>query len=162
MTRDGHKPESELAEEANRFIAHAVPRIADLGIRVVELAPDRVVTHAPLQTNGNHLGSMYAGTLFGMAEMMGGAILFASVNFEEYLPTVKEISIRYRRPARSDITGVATLDPETLSRVLAEARERGRSEYRVNATLTDAGGNVVVRTEGTYQLLAVSPTEATR
>ena len=162
MNRDGRKAASELAEAVNRDVAHAVPRIADLGIRVVELTPDRVVTRAPLQTNGNHLGSMYAGTLFGMAEMMGGAIVFPSVNFEEHLPTVKELSIRYLRPACSDITGVVTLDPETLARILDEARERGRSEYRVDATLTDTSGNVVVRTEGTYQLLAISPIEATR
>ena len=153
---------STLVEDANRYVAHAVPRIADLGIRVVELSPDRAVSHAPLGPNGNHLGSMYAGTLFGMAEMLGGAILFPSVDFAAYLPTVKELSIRYRRPACSDITAVATLDAETLSRIRTEASERGRSEYRVDATLTDTSGNVVATTQGTYQLLAVSLTKATR
>lgn len=121
-----------------------------------------MVTHAPLRTNGNHLGSMYAGTLFAMAEMMGGAILFPSVDFEVYLPTVKDLAIRYRRPARSDITAVATLDPETLSRIRDEAREHGRSEYRVDATLADTSGNVVATTHGIYQLLAVSLATTTR
>jgi acyl-coenzyme A thioesterase PaaI-like protein len=156
------KERSTLVEDANRYVAHAVPRIAELGIRVVELTPDRAVNHAPLAPNVNHLGSMYAGTLFGMAEMLGGVILFPSVDFESYLPTVKEISIRYRRPALSDITAVATLDPETLTRIRDEARERGRSEYRVDATLTDTSGNVVGTTYGTYQLLAVCLTKATR
>jgi thioesterase domain-containing protein len=148
--------DSTLVEDINRFVARAVPRIAELGIRVVELSPHRAVSRAPLATNGNHLGAMYAGTLFGMAEMLGGALMFASADFEKYLPVVKDLQIRYRRPARSDITAVATLDAETLARITTEARESGRSEYRVDATLTDTEGNVVATTQGTYQLLAVA------
>ena len=32
-----------------------------------------------------------AGTLFGMAEMMGGVLLYPSFDFTAYLPTVKEV-----------------------------------------------------------------------
>jgi acyl-coenzyme A thioesterase PaaI-like protein len=144
-----------LAEQVNGLLARIVPRIGDLGIEVVDLEVGRVVTRAPLGTNGNHLGSMYAGTLFGMAEMMGGVLMYPSFNFTAYLPTVKEVDIRFRRPARTDITGTAVLDEPTLERISRETADMGRSEYVVSTTLTDAGGEVVATAVGTYQMLAM-------
>ena len=148
--------EEALVDAANRYLAHAVPRIVELDIRVIEMRPDRMVTHAPLSTNGNHLGSMYAGTLFGMAELMGGMILMPSIDFDTHLPTVKDLTIRYRRPARSDITATALLDPATLARIRADAEVHGRAEYPIEATLTDVDGNVVATTSGTYVLLTLA------
>jgi len=144
-----------LAEQVNGLVAHAVPRIGQLGIEVVDLEVGRVVTRAPLGTNGNHLGSMYAGTLFGMAEMMGGVLMYPSFGFTAYLPTVKEVGIRFRRPARTDITGTAVLDELTLERIRREAAEVGRSEYVVSTTLVDADGEEVATAVGTYLLLAM-------
>lgn len=151
-----HEPDAALVDAANRYLAQSVPRIIDLDIRVLELRPDRMVTFAPLSTNGNHLGSMYAGTLFGMAELMGGMILMPSVDFETHLPTVKDVAIRYRRPACTDITATATLAPATLDRIRAEAGEQGRAEYQIDATLTDDHGTVVATTTGTYVLLSTA------
>ncbi|HZZ46611.1 MAG TPA: PaaI family thioesterase [Pseudonocardia sp.] len=149
--------QANLADEWNRTVAALVPRIPDLGIETLELRRGYVRARASLATNGNHLGSMYAGTLFGMAEMLGGALAWPEFDFSVYLPTVKDLTINYRRPALSDITATAGLETQILDRMRREAAETGRTQYEVDAVLTDGSGDVVARTRGTYLVIALTP-----
>lgn len=57
-----------LASRMNAFIESQIPVMYRLGIRIVDLREGFVVGAAPLAGNVNHLGTMYAGTLFGLAE----------------------------------------------------------------------------------------------
>lgn len=143
------------ADQVNAYIERGVPRMFEMGIRVVELDEGSVVGMAPLASNDNHLGSMYAGTLFGLAEMLGGALARPIVDFAHFYPTVKQVTIDFKRPARSDIKGTARLDSETIRRVRAEAKADGRSEFEVVAELTDADGRMVATTHGTYQVRSI-------
>jgi acyl-coenzyme A thioesterase PaaI-like protein len=152
--------QSNLAPEWNRVVAALVPRIPSLSIETLVLRRGYVKARARLADNVNHLGSMYAGTLFGMAEMLGGALAWPEFDFAAYLPTVKDLAIRYRRPACSDVIAVASLETPTLQRMRHEAAERGKSQYEVDAVLTDESGSVVASTHGTYLVIAVPPAGA--
>jgi acyl-coenzyme A thioesterase PaaI-like protein len=145
---------STLAEEWDRALTTLVPRVPDLNIQTLELRRGYAKARATLAGNGNHYGSMYAGTLFGMAEMLGGALIWADFDFDEYLPTVKHMAIRYRRPAFTDVIAVASLDTSTVERMRHEATTQGKSEFEVDAVLTDTSGEVVVTTHGIYQIIA--------
>lgn len=147
---------SYFAEQVNAYIAAGVPRMYGMGIRVLELDARRVVGTVPLEGNGNHLGSMYAGTLFGLAEMLGGAIARPTFDFAEYYPTVKQVTLDFRRPARSDVRGVASLAEDTIDRIRAEAGEVGKAEFTVDAELIDTDGVVVATSRGIYQVRAVA------
>lgn len=144
----------DMAGFMNSVIEEGVPPMHSLGIRVVDLRPGHVVGAAPMAGNGNHLGTMYAGTLFGLAEMLGGALFVASFDIWRYYPTVKDLQIRYRRPARTDIRATASIDDETLARLQREVDEHGKSEFVLDATITDLAGEVVATTRGTYQVRA--------
>jgi thioesterase domain-containing protein len=138
----------------NAVIEHAVPPMHQLGIRVVELDGGRAVGIAPLAGNGNHLGTMYAGTLFGLAEMLGGALFVANFDVSRLHVTVKDMQIRYRRPARTDIRAEARLDAATIERLKRAADAMGKAEFSLEAVITDADDDVVATTRGTYQLRA--------
>lgn len=146
--------DADLAEFMNAVIEHGVPPMHALGIRVVELRPGYVLGAAPLAGNGNHLGTMYAGTLFGLAEMLGGALFVASFDVERFHPTVKDVRIRYRRPATTDVRAEASLGADTIARLRREAEDHGKAEFVLDATITDAAGEVVAGTTGTYQVRA--------
>lgn len=154
QTTDASAPLS-FADHVNAYTAAGVPRMHSLGIRVLELEEGRVVGFVPLEGNGNHLGSMYAGTLFGLAEMLGGAIARPTFDFAEYYPVVKDVAIKFLRPARTDIRGYASITPETIARISAEAAESGRAEFVVDAELVDTSGTVVAVSHGTYQVRSV-------
>lgn len=141
----------------NHTIEHVVPAMNRLGIRAVDVRPTHVAGIVPLRRNSNHLGTMYAGALFGLAEMLGGALVAASFDLAAFYPTVKEVQIWYRRPARSDVRAKAAISDEELARIHAEADRTGKAEFVLNATLTDADSVVVATTMGTYQVRAVDP-----
>lgn len=150
----GLPPNVALAQEVNRYIAAAVPRMHEFGIRVIELEEGRVVAEVPLVGNTNHLGTMYAGTLFAVAEMLGGALVWPNFDFGRYYSTVKEVLIGYCRPAHTDIRATATLDTDTIARLYRDVATAGRAEYVVDAILTDCSGEVVATSRGTYQVRA--------
>jgi len=142
----------------NAVIEHVVPAMHQLGIRVVESHGGRAVGVAPMAGNGNHLGTMYAGTLFSLAEMLGGALFLANFDMSLFHVTVKDVQIRYRRPARSDVRAEAMLDTATIEWLRREADACGKADFSLDAVITDADGEVVATTQGTYQLRAGSVT----
>lgn len=126
-----------------------------LGIRVVELREGFVAGVAPLAGNLNYQGSMYAGTLFGLGEALGGGVFFANFDLGRFTGTVKDMQIRYRRPAMTDVRAETSLDTTTIARIKREAETVGKTEFVLDAELTNTEGLVVAITHGTYQVRAI-------
>lgn len=134
----------------------SVPILEAMGIRLVEVRPGRAVAELPPGPNVNHFGVTYAGSLFSVAEMLGGVLSLATFDFEGELagcvPLVKESTIRFRRPALGVVRAAAELSEEEIARVRRDALDSGKGEFVLEATLTDAGGEIVATTVGTYQI----------
>jgi thioesterase domain-containing protein len=142
----------ELLDAATRRLAQLIPVMGTFGVRVVDVAPGRVATEVPLEGNQNHIGTMYAGVLFSVAEVLGGVIATATFDGTRFYPLVKGVDIRYLKPARTAVRAATTMDEETIGRVLREAEELGKSDYVLEVTVTDEEGTAVARTRGDYQL----------
>ena len=110
----------------------------------------------PLEGNVNPVGMMYAGSLFTLGEIAGGAIHVVSFDMTKLFPIVKEIKIRFRRPATTDVTMEVELSAEEASRIQAEALEKGKADYVLNLELEDANGEVVSIVQGTWQVRTFS------
>ena len=143
---------------ADRFqdAVSSVPILEAMGIRLVDVGPGRAVAELPPEPNVNHFGVTYAGSLFSVAEMLGGVLCLASFDFEGELagcvPLVKESTIRFRRPALGVVRASTSLAGDEVARVRRDALDTGRGEFVLEATLTDAQGEVVATTVGTYQV----------
>lgn len=144
----------DLVEMMNASMKHTIPTAHQMGIIVVEARRGYAVTSAPAEGNGNHFGVMYAGVLFTTAEILGGIIPLATFDSTKYFPLVKNLDIAFVGMARSDVRAEAALDDQTIARVEAEAAEKGKSDFTLDATVTDADGQVVATTHGLYQLRA--------
>lgn len=139
-------------EQVNQVMRTSIPLVESTRIEVLELAPGYARTRAPFEGNGNHLGTMYAGVLFTVAEVIGGVMAAVTFDMTKVLPVVKSMGIDFRRPARSDVTAEARLDQATID-AAAEAAERdGKGPYELRATVTDAEGTVVAVTVAQYQV----------
>jgi len=134
----------------------SVPILEAMGIRVVEVRAGHAVAEMPPEPNVNHFGVTYAGSLFSVAEMLGGVLSLATFDLEGelagFVPLVKESTIRFRRPAMGVVRATASLSQEEAARVRADALASGRGEFVLEATLTDAAAEVVATTVGTYQV----------
>ena len=134
----------------------SVPILEAMGIRLVEVRSGHAVAELPPQPNVNHFGVTYAGSLFSVAEMLGGVLSLATFDLEGELagcvPLVKESTIRFRRPALGVVRATAELSEDAVARVRTDALATGKGEFVLEATLTDAQGEVVATTVGTYQI----------
>lgn len=134
----------------------SVPILEAMGIRVVDVRPGHAVAELPPEPNVNHFGVTYAGSLFSVAEMLGGVLCLATFDFEGELagcvPLVKESTIRFRRPALGVVRAAAELSEAETERVRRDALDTGKGEFVLEATLTDAQGEVVATTVGSYQV----------
>jgi thioesterase domain-containing protein len=142
-------------EEAAQF-ASSVPILDAMGVRVLEARSGHAVAELPPEPNVNHFGVTYAGSLYSVAEMLGGVLSLATFDLEGelagFVPLVKESTIRFRRPALGVVRATASLAEEEIARVRADALATGKGEFVLEATLTDAQGEVVASTVGTYQV----------
>jgi len=141
-------------EEVTSALGALIPRMGEMGFSVTSLEPGRVVAEVGMEGNANHLGTMYAGTLFGVAELLGGVICYPSCDLARFYPTVKSLTIDFRRPATTAVRAEASLTEDAIERIRDLAESCGKAEFVLDAVITDASGEVVATTRGTYQLRA--------
>ncbi len=122
------------------------------GLRVLELRERYLKILMPLEGNVNHVGMMYAGSLFTLGETVGGVLYGVSFDRQKFFPIVTEVTIRFRRPALSDVTVEVGLDEQEAARIQAEAERKGKASFTLNLELKDVGGEVVSEVEGTWQI----------
>jgi acyl-coenzyme A thioesterase PaaI-like protein len=147
----------EKYQNLAKLVVDAVEPIKRTGIRMVALRDRYAKLSMPLEGNVNHVGMMYAGSLFTLGEIAGGAIHMVSFDVTRLYPIVKEVKIRFRRPALTDVTMEVSLEAEEASRIESEALEKGKADYQLSLELVDAGGEVVSVVSGTWQVRPIPP-----
>ncbi len=135
----------QLSEEQIAFVKRS-------NLKAEVLEPVLVRLKMPLAGNQNHIGSMYAGALFTLAEIPGGALFLTSFDVTRFYPIIKEMNLRFRRPALGDIYVEARLAAQTIEHLQTEAEQTGKAEYLLELQLTDASGEVVALSRALYQL----------
>ena len=139
-------------EQVNQVMRTSIPLVESTRIEILELGRGHAKTTAPFDGNGNHLGTMYAGVLFTVAEVIGGVMAAITFDMAKFAPVVKSMEIDFKRPARSDVVAEARLDEETIAAATAAAEQDGKGPYELRATITDSEGTVVATTVAQYQV----------
>ena len=110
----------QLTEEQIAFVKRS-------GLKAEVLEPGFVRLYMPLHGNQNHIGSMYAGALFTLAEIPGGALFLTSFDAQRFYPIIREMNLRFRRPATVSYTH---LDVYKRQPVAVAAPSRSRAPRR--------------------------------
>lgn len=139
-------------ELARLFTEERIAFIKRMNLKTEVLEPGYVRLRAPLAGNENHIGTMYAGALFTLAEVPGGALFVTSFDHQRFYPIVKEVNLRFRRPATGDIHVEARLSASEIERIQIEAAANGKADYALELQLCDAAGEVVAESRALYQL----------
>lgn len=134
------------------LVESAIPIVSQMGLKVVAMRKGYVKLLMPLKNNVNHVGTMYAGSLFTLGEIMGGAMVIASMDAGRCYPLVKDVQIRYRRPATTDITAELSLSEDRLKEIVSVLEEKGKSDIPLELELLDAGGEAVAVITGMWQV----------
>ena len=131
------------AEMARVFTEEKIDFVKRCGLKAEQLEPGFVRLRMPLSGNQNHIGTLYAGALFTLAEIPGGALFLTSFDVQRFYPIVKELNLRFRRPAKGEIRVEARLGRDEIQRIQQQAEAEGKADYNLDLELTDAHGEVV-------------------
>lgn len=142
----------DLAKSVNQVVALSVPPIHHMGVTALHVAPGRAVSMVPLEGNTNHIGTVYAGVLFTLAESVGGALAIGTFDMARYYPVVKGFNITYLKPARSDVRVEARIGAEEVAEITFTASEIGKANFDIECKLLDTAGVAVAISLGKYQL----------
>ena len=138
---------------ATRFVHQAVPAIGRLGVVVEEISPGGVVLRVPIEGNANHLGTMYAGALFALAELPGGLLPLAALEPGRYTPIVTGVEVRFVAAARTDVTLSARMESSELTEIARRVDADGRAEFTLDLHGEDTNGRTVITSRAHYLLL---------
>ena len=131
----------------------SIIKIVDtMGIRIVEMWDRHAKVLLPLEPNINHIGTMYAGSLFTVGEFIGGALFIASFDYTRFYPIVKAINIQFRRPATTYVTVEATLSVEEIDAIQREADAKGKADWKMDLEIKDQAGVVCCLLQGVWQM----------
>jgi acyl-coenzyme A thioesterase PaaI-like protein len=144
-------------EVAKKMLEGGIKFVANSGLRVVELRRGYVKCLMPFAGNGNHIGTMYAGALFTLAEIPGGALFLSSFDAAKFYPIVKELDLRFLKPAKGDVTVEIALDDIHIASLSAQAAEKGKAEFILEGQLKAADGSIVAESRGVYQIRSTLP-----
>jgi acyl-coenzyme A thioesterase PaaI-like protein len=131
-----------IAEVVNSALEQTIPVAHRMGVHAEEVRRGYAAATVPVEGNGNHFGVMYAGVLFTVGEILGGAIAVASFDTTRFYPLVKDLRIVFRKPATTAVRAQATLDDAEIDRIAAEAAANGKADFTLRAVLSDADGVV--------------------
>ncbi|MCX5873162.1 MAG: YiiD C-terminal domain-containing protein [Deltaproteobacteria bacterium] len=137
------------------LIENKVAFLERMKLQAQELRPGYVKLFAPLSGNENHIGGVYAGALFTLAEIPGGALFYTSFDETKFYPVVKEMLITFLRPARTDVSIEISLSEEEINRITAEAEEKGKADFVLEGQIKDATDRIVARSRGVYQIRSI-------
>ncbi|MBI9074253.1 MAG: PaaI family thioesterase [Desulfatibacillum sp.] len=143
---------SELNDNMIKIIEEGIPFVKRTGLKLLKLDKGYVKLSCPIKGNENHIGTMYAGALFTLAEIPGGAICWSSFDLSKFFPIIKEMNISYRKPVTTDAYVEFSLSPEEITRIEDEATSKGKSDFILEGELKDESGQVVALSKGLYQL----------
>jgi acyl-coenzyme A thioesterase PaaI-like protein len=136
----------------NAMLEQLIPRAHQMGVTFVELRPGFVRASVPLDGNGNHFGVIYAGVTFTVAEVLGGAMHWATFDSSTHYPLVKSMAIDFLAPGTGPLTATARLPDAEIARLRAEAATGVKVPFVLEAEVLGDDGTVVARTRGDYQL----------
>lgn len=145
---------AEFPESAPGTPTGGISIVGQTGLEVLHAERGRAVLRLPFEPNINHVGMVYAGSMFVLAEVPGGVLFSTVFDLTRFYPIVGEMSIRYQVPASTSLLVDARLPDDEIERIGSEMEEHGRAKYVLEQELVDLHGQVVATTRATYFGLA--------
>lgn len=130
----------------------AIPFVRRSGVRVLTLAPGHVACEMPLKGNVNHIGTMYAGALFTLAEFPGGPLMLATYGLTRFIPIVTSLDMEFVKAAKTDVRIELSLSIDESERIERETLSTGRAEFDLLGELVNDAGDTVARSHARYQM----------
>jgi acyl-CoA thioesterase FadM len=93
----------------------------------------------------NHVGTVHAVALLGVAEAASGEFLIRYFNgVTVYVPVVRRLESKFRRPAHGRISGRVSVADSVMERAVTELEAKGRALVELSVEVVDESGVVAL------------------
>ncbi|MFI4940018.1 MAG: YiiD C-terminal domain-containing protein [Burkholderiales bacterium] len=133
----------------------SIDTLKNMGLRVLEESPNILKIAMPREGNSNHLGGVYAGAIFSLAEFPFGIMCINKFGMNEIVPVIGEITIRFLAPATGELTVELVIPDEEWDEIERETKARGKFKIIKEIEVKDAEGKVNTVVKATYFTIAV-------
>ena len=146
----------DSSAELTAYLHRSIPLTAVMGIVTVETSWDAAVLSAPYQDNINHEGTFFGGSLSALALLTGFAVLRHRLQVigRHHRIVIRRNTYTYQRPATTDVTARAELDPERWRDLLDQLERRGKGRITVDVVVSDTSDRKVGHLSGAFALLS--------
>jgi thioesterase domain-containing protein len=143
---------SESQKAVVAALENIIPIVGKMGVRIETFEPGSVKVRMPKEPNINHVGMVYAGSLFSLADYTGGVLFSSCFDLKQYIPILKEASIVYRRPAMTDMTIETSFTQDEIKELKQTADSVGKADFVKEFELKDENGTVCCTARGSFQI----------
>ena len=149
MSRDSRQLESVLH--------HDIPLTRDMGLKVLDWHDQQLRLYLPLEANVNHKSTMFGGSLYCGAVLVGWGWLHLRLKEEGITDghiVIQEGQISYLLPVTSDANAICQApDPVIWKKFLTTFQRYGRARLTLNTRVVNEGRDEdAVRFVGQYVL----------
>ena len=141
-------------DKVNQMTTGSIPLAKFVGAEVIEMERGYVKMAMPFEQNVNHIGIMYAGSIFTLGELPGGALFFSAFDATKCYPIVTEMSVKFLKPVKTAATVESRISEEEIERVNREVEENGKSVYILEQEIKDDSGEICAIPPARYQARA--------
>lgn len=149
---------SDEHKDIVRYLEGAIKIIEKMGMRILDFKKRSVKIMLPKEPNLNHIGTVYAGSLFSLADYAGGVLFYSSFDSRKYYPVLKEVTITFKKPATTDITVEASMTPEESERIKKITDDTGKADWTIDLDLKDETGVICSVVHGIFQMRKIQGT----
>ena len=137
-------------EGLKTMIVEMIPWVKDSGLTVPVAEERHVVLKLPCERHMNHVGIVYAGSLFMLMEIAGAALMAVTYPITEYVPINKGMSIDFIKPGLTDVHCELSISEEEAAEKIKPIDENGRGEWILDMETKDENGEVIATSRCTY------------
>ena len=134
------------------MLEEMIPWVKDSGLRAELLEERHARLRLPKDRHLNHVGIIYAGSLFMLMEVAGAALFGCTYPFGLYIPITKEMTIRFVAMGKTDIVCDLRISKETAAEMIAPIDEKGKGEWTLDMDCVDTDGNLVAASTCHYYI----------
>lgn len=125
------------------MLEETIPWVKDSGLTAEVLEHRHIVLRLPKDRHLNHVGIVYAGSLFMLMEIAGAALFGCTYSIGKYIPINKEMEIKFLKMGTTDILCDLTISEEKAADMIRPIDEKGKGEWLLEMDCKDTEGNVI-------------------
>jgi len=97
----------------------------------------------------NHIGTLHAAAQFTLAETQSGLFLLSLFPeyAEEMMPLLRGSTLKYKQPATTELTAIATVDSDRKEKFMHHYLRRGKAVLTIEVELKDSTGMTTMVSE---------------